>query len=38
MTRRSEWAGLKSIGMEKKTLERKDGSVSVEIRYFSNVV
>lgn len=34
MTRRSEWAGLKSIGMEKKTLERKDGSVSVEYRYF----
>lgn len=31
---RSEWAGLKSIGMEKKTLKRKDGSVSVECRYF----
>jgi len=34
MESRSEWEGLKSIGMEKKTLERKDGSVSVEYRYF----
>ena len=34
MDSRSEWAGLQSIGMEKKTLKRKDGSVSVEIRYF----
>ena len=34
MDSRSEWAGLRSIGMEKKTLERKDGSVSVEYRYF----
>jgi len=34
VTQRSEWAGFKSIGMEKKTLERKDGSVCVEYRYF----
>ena len=34
ITQRCEWTGLKSIGMEKKTLEWKDGSVSVEYRYF----
>lgn len=34
ITQRSEWADLKSIGMEKKTLKRKDGNVSVEYRYF----
>ena len=34
ITQRAEWVGLKSIGMEKKTLKRKDGSVSVECRYF----
>ena len=34
ITQRCEWVGLKSIGMEKKTLKRKDGSVSVEYRYF----
>jgi predicted transposase YbfD/YdcC len=34
MESRSEWADLKSIGMEKKTPERKDGSVSIEYRYF----
>ena len=34
MDSRSGWAGLQSIGMEKKTLKRKDGSLSVEYRYF----
>ena len=34
LPQRSKWKGLKSIGMEKKTITRKDGTVSTERRYF----
>ena len=34
LTQRSRWKGLKSIGMEQKTITRKDGTVSTERRYF----
>ena len=34
LTQRSKWKGLKSIGMERKTIKRQDGSVSTENRYF----
>ena len=30
----SKWRGLKSIGMERKTITRQDGTVSAENRYF----
>lgn len=33
LSQRKEWKGLKSIGMERKTIE-KEGKVSVEYRYF----
>lgn len=34
LTQRSKWKKLKSIGMERKTLTKKDGTVSTEYRYF----
>ena len=34
LPQRTEWEGLKSIGMEKKTITRTDGSVSTEHRYY----
>ena len=34
LPQRTEWEGLKSIGMEKKTITRTDGSVSIEHRYY----
>lgn len=34
LEQRKNWKGLKSIGMERKTITRKDGSKSVEHRYF----
>ena len=34
LPQRSKWKGLKSVGMERKTITRKDGSVSIEHRYF----
>ena len=34
LSQRSKWKGLKSIGMERKTITRQDGTVSVENRYF----
>ena len=34
LPQRSKWRGLKSVGMERKTITRKDGSVSIEHRYF----
>lgn len=34
LPQRSKWKGLKSIGMEQKTITRQDGTVSTENRYF----
>jgi len=34
LLQRSKWRGLKSIGMERKTITRQDGTVSAENRYF----
>ncbi len=34
LTQRKKWQGLKSIGMERKTITRKDGSRTIEYRYF----
>lgn len=34
LPQRSRWKGLKSVGMERKTITRKDGSISTENRYF----
>ena len=34
LSQRSKWKGLKSICMERKTITRKDGTVSTENRYF----
>ena len=34
LEQRQNWKGLKSIGMERKTLTRQDGTKSVEYRYF----
>ena len=34
LSQRSKWKGLKSIGAERKTITRQDGTVSVENRYF----
>ena len=34
LPQRSKWKGLKSIGMERKTITRQDGTTSVENRYF----
>ena len=34
LSQRSKWKGLKSIGVEQKTITRQDGTVSVENRYF----
>ena len=34
LEKRKNWKGLKSIGMERKTITRRDGTQSVEHRYF----
>ena len=34
LSQRSQWKGLKSIGMEQKTITRQNGSSSTEYRYF----
>lgn len=34
LEQRKNWKGLKSIGMERKTITRRDGTQSVEHRYF----
>ncbi|MBQ3624593.1 MAG: ISAs1 family transposase [Prevotella sp.] len=34
LPQRSRWKGLKSVGMERKTITRKDGSINTENRYF----
>ena len=32
--KRTDWQGLKTIGMERKTIQKKDGTQSIEYRYF----
>ena len=34
LEQRKNWQGMKSIGMERKTITRQDGTKSVEYRYF----
>lgn len=34
LTQRQNWKGLKSIGMERKTITRPDGTISIEYRYY----
>lgn len=34
LSQRAKWKGLKSIGMERKTITRQDGTVRTENRYF----
>lgn len=34
LEQRKNWKGLKSIGMERKTITRKDGTKSIEYRYY----
>ena len=34
LPQKKNWKGLKSIGMERKTIERRDGTTTVDYRYF----
>ena len=34
LTQRQNWKGIKSIGMERKTITRPDGTISIEYRYY----
>ena len=34
LSQRKNWKGLKSIGMERKTIEHRDGTITVDYRYF----